>query len=95
MRFYFKRLFQVSYYVAEFWNTLSNVFIFGPPVFGIADALYQGGRGQIQRRIPQVDIQRYSSSLSQCFVTVVAKSCEGLLLGSRHLLQQPASRGNP
>ena len=33
---------QVSYYVAEFWNTVSNVFIFAPPVFGIADALYQG-----------------------------------------------------
>ena len=43
IRFYFKRLFQVSYYVAEFWNTVSNVFIFAPPVFGIADALYQGG----------------------------------------------------
>ena len=25
------------------------------------------------------DVQRYSSTLSQCFVTVVAKSCEGLL----------------
>ena len=33
---------QVSYYVAEFWNTVSNVFIFAPPIFGIADALYQG-----------------------------------------------------
>lgn len=32
----------VSYYVAEFWNTVSNVFIFAPPIFGIADALYQG-----------------------------------------------------
>ena len=29
--------------MAEFWNTVSNVFIFAPPVFGIADALYQGG----------------------------------------------------
>ena len=36
-------LFQVSYYVAEFWNTVSNVFIFAPPIFGIADALYQVG----------------------------------------------------
>ena len=36
------RLPQVSYYVAEFWNTVSNVFIFAPPIFGIADALYQG-----------------------------------------------------
>ena len=33
--------FKVSYYVAEFWNTVSNVFIFAPPVFGIVDAVYQ------------------------------------------------------
>lgn len=29
---------QVTFYVAEFWNTLSNAFIVVPPIFGLLEA---------------------------------------------------------
>ena len=35
-------LLKVSYFVAEFWNTLSSFWIFLPPIFGILDARKQG-----------------------------------------------------